>query len=157
MKAKVKHLFELISGAVLSLLGFSSCNTFVEIIEPRAEYGMPHATFKIIGEVKAADSGKPVEGIVVKFSRGSEEPSWEEGTFNSDKDGKVDGSLQAWPSDKDIMLTFEDVDGPENGGQFARDTLRASDLKIEFVEDKKSSWHRGVYTITFEEKLKKAE
>ena len=142
----------MVAGAILSLLGFSSCE---EIFEPVLEYGSPHATFKVVGDVKAADSGKPIEGIVVKFSR--ESVSWETAEFKSDKNGKVDGSTQAWPSEKDIMLTFADEDGEEHGGLFAPDTLRAKDLKIEFVEDKTSTWHKGVYTVSFEAKLKKAD
>ena len=54
------------------------------------------------------------------------------------------------------MLTFEDIDGEENGGQFAPDTLRAKDLQIKFVENPEKGWNKGVYYITFEKKLKKA-
>ena len=157
MKARLIHWYEVLAGAILSLLGFTGCRSILDIIEPRAEYGMPHATFKVMGNVKAAESSKPIEGIVVKFSRESEKDrSWETAEFKSDKNGKVDGSTQAWPSEEGIMLTFEDIDGEENGGLFAPDTLRAKDLKITFVEDKESHWHQGVYNISFEAKLKKA-
>lgn len=153
MKAKVRHLFDMISGAILSLLGFTSCAGLGPV-----EYGMPHANFKVMGDVKAAENGKPIEGIVVKFSRESENDRiWETAEFKSDKDGKVDGSTQAWPSEEGIILTFEDVDGEENGGLYAPDTLRAKDLQINFVEDKKSTWHKGDYDITFHSKLKKAD
>ena len=160
MKAKVRHIYEMIAGAILSLLGFTSCdkeNFGENYRERRAEYGMPHATFKVIGEVKAADNGKPIDGIVVKFSReGDGGRIWETAEFKSDENGKVDGSTQAWPSDKDIMLTFEDIDGEENGGQFAPDTLRAKDLQIKFVENPEKGWNKGVYTVSFEARLKKA-
>ncbi len=161
MKAKVRHIYEMIAGAILSLLGFTSCdkeNIGENYRQRKAEYGMPHATFKVIGDVKTVESGKPIEGIVVKFGRESEKDrTWETAEFKSDKDGKVDGAAQAWPSDEGIMLTFEDIDGDENGGLFAPDTLRAKDLKITFVEDKDSHWHKGVYTVSFEAKLKKAK
>ena len=160
MKAKVRHIYEMIAGAILSLLGFTSCDKedFGENYrERRVEYGMPHATFKVIGDVKAADNGKPIDGIVVKFSReGDGSRTWETAEFKSDKDGKVDGAAQAWPSDKDIMLTFEDIDGEENGGLFAPDTLRAKDLQIKFVENPEKGWNKGVYTVSFEARLKKA-
>ena len=156
MKAKARHLYELIAGAILSLLGFTSCDK-EETIEMRpAEYGMPHATFKVMGNVKVAENSKPIEGIVVKFSRESEKDrSWETAEFKSDKNGKVDGSTQAWPSEEGIMLTFEDIDGDENGGLFAPDTLRAKDLQIKFVENPEKGWNKGVYYITFDKKLKK--
>ena len=153
MKAKVRHLFEMISGAILSLLGFTSC----EIIEPRGEYGSPYATFKVDGDVKAADTGKPIEGVVVKFFQDKTVPEWFY-EFQSDKDGKVDELLtHLFPTEKGIMLTFEDVDGQEHGGLFAPDTLEAKDLTIRFVEDKKSGWHKGDYYVSFEAKLKKAD
>ena len=152
MKAKVRHLFEMISGAILSLLGFSSivgCG--------RLEYGSPYATFKVMGEVKAADSGKPIEGIAVKFHRNSKDDDVYCPQFQTDKDGKVNETLTLGPRAEDIMLTFEDIDGEEHGGLFASDTLRAKDLNITFVEAKKSTWHQGDYDITFEAKLKKAD
>ena len=157
MKAKVRHIYELIAGAILSLLGFTACDKEENIEMRPAEYGMPHATFKVMGNVKAAESSKPIEGIVVKFSRESEKDrSWETAEFKSDKNGMVDGSTQAWPSEEGIMLTFEDIDGEENGGLFAPDTLRAKDLQIKFVENPEKGWNKGVYYITFDKKLKKA-
>ena len=157
MKTKVRHLYELIAGAILSLLGFTACDKEENIEMRPAEYGMPHATFKVMGNVKAAESSKPIEGIVVKFSRESEKDrSWETAEFKSDKNGKVDGSTQAWPSEEGIMLTFEDIDGEEHGGLFAPDTLRAKDLQIKFVENPEKGWNKGVYYITFDKKLKKA-
>ena len=75
----------------------------------------------------------------------------------TDKEGKVNETFALWPEAEDIMLTFEDVDGEENGGLYAPDTLRAKDLQINFVEDKKSTWHKGDYDITFHSKLKKAD
>ena len=157
MKAKVRHIYELIAGAILSLLGFTACDKEENIEMRPAEYGMPHATFKVMGNVKAAESSKPIEGIVVKFSREAEKDrSWETAEFKSDKNGMVDGSTQAWPSEEGIMLTFEDIDGEENGGLFAPDTLRAKDLQIKFVENPEKGWNKGVYYITFDKKLKKA-
>ena len=151
MKAKVRHFYEMIAGAILSLLGFSSivgCG--------RLEYGSPYATFKVNGDVKAADTGKPIEGIAVKFIHDESNPEWFD-ELQSDKDGKVSDSFTSGPTGKNIMLTFEDVDGEEHGGLFASDTLRAKDLKITFLEDKRSTWHQGDYDITFEAKLKKAD
>ena len=143
----------MISGAILSLLGFTSC----EINALRCEYGMPYANFKVNGEVKAADTGKPIEGIAVKFYLNSRIGDYYCPQFITDKDGKVNESFTLLPDEDDIMLTFEDIDGEEHGGLFASDTLRAKDLKITFVEDKKSTWHQGDYDITFEAKLKKAD
>ena len=158
MKARIKHIYEIIAGAILSLLGFNGCG---DIIFP-VEYGMPYATFAVKGTVKAEDTGNPVEGIKVKFRQhvdGREDengkPYYEEFEFSSDKDGKAETSFVEWPDVKDIEITFEDVDGEENGGWFAPDTLRGKDIRIDLEEDEKSGWHTGTYNISFEEKLKK--
>jgi putative lipoprotein (rSAM/lipoprotein system) len=155
MKARIKHLYEIIAGAILSLLGFASCKIIgPDMYGPVAEYGMPHASFKLVGDVKSED-GNPIEGIVVKFRQiiDSEYPN--EIEFKSGKDGKVDESFTEWPEVENIELTFEDIDGEENGGEFLRDTLKRKDLKVEFTEDKDSHWHKGDYKISFEAKLKK--
>ena len=155
MKAKVKHLYEVIAGFVLALLGFNSCEGLEDIIYPKDEYGMPHATFKIIGDVKAEDTGNPIEGIKVKFRQKLDPEYTQEVETASDKDGKVNTSFTEWPDAENIELTFEDIDGEENGGSFEPDTLRKKDLRIEFEKDNKSSWHQGTYTITFDAKLRK--
>ena len=164
MKAKIRHIYELIAGAILSFLGLGSCGELPSIIDGRAEYGMPHATFAVKGTVKAKDTGEPVKGIKVKLRHHTDgsvddngNPHYTEMEMQSDQDGKVDGSFVEWPFYDDIQLTFEDIDQEENGGRFAPDTLKASDLNIVLEEDKESNWNKGTYTITFEEKLKKAD
>ena len=162
MKARIRHIYEIIAGAILSLFGFSGCEGIEDIIYPKSEYGMPHATFAIKGSVKAEDTGNPVQGIKVKFRQKQQydldengNPRYTEFEFSSDKDGKVEGSFVEWPDDSNIEFTFEDVDGAENGGWFAPDTLRGKDIKIELEEDKKSTWNKGTYHISFDEKLKR--
>lgn len=162
MKARIKHLYEIITGAILSLFGFNSCDLISEYLEPKSEYGMPHATFKVVGKVTAEDTGNPVQGIKVKlrhYTEGMEDENgnrrYNELEMESDKDGKVDGSFVEWPYYDDLQITFEDTDMGENGGWFAPDTLQSKDLKISLEEDKKSTWNKGTYTISFEEKLKR--
>ena len=156
MKARIKNLYEIIAGAILSLLCCNSCEGGLTIIDGPVEYGMPHATFTVIGDVKSEETGNPIEGISIKYRRWSEEQGFvDDCQFLSGKDGKVNEKFSAWPDVEYISLTFEDIDGEENGGTFAPDTLQKKDLKIEFVEDKNFYWHKGYYTITFEAKLKK--
>ena len=152
MKARVKHLYEVIAGFVLAMLGFSGCE---EIINGVDEYGMPHATFKVIGNVKAADTNEPIDGIKVKFRQKLDEEFTHELEFQSKNGGKVEETFTEWPSVENIEFTFEDIDGNDNGGAFLPDTLRGKDLKIELVEDKNSSWHKGDYTISFDAGLER--
>ena len=161
MKARIKHFYEIIAGAILSLLGFNGCDGGI-FVGP-VEYGMPHATFAVKGTVKAEDTGEPVKGIKVKlrhYTEGMEDdngnPRYTEVEMQSDQDGKVDGSFgDLWPYYDDLQITFEDVDGGENGGWFAPDTIKVSDLNITLEEDKKSTWNKGTYHISFDEKLKR--
>jgi putative lipoprotein (rSAM/lipoprotein system) len=160
MKARIRQFYEIIAGAILSLLGFNGCeeNIFIGPVE----YGMPHGTFVVKGTVEAEDTGAPVEGIKVKFRQhvdGREDengkPYYEEIEFSSDKDGKAETSFTQWPDVNDIEFTFEDVDGEENGGYFAPDTLRGKDIKVTLEEDKKSTWNKGTYNLSFAARLKK--
>ena len=152
MKARVRHIYEVISGFVLAMLGFSSCN---EIINGVDEYGMPHATFTVIGTVTAADTDEPIDDIKVKYRRVVDPEYPTEIAFLSQNGGQVQETFTAWPDSENIEFTFEDIDGDANGGQFLPDTLRRKDLKVEFIEDKDSNWHKGDYVITFEKKLDK--
>ena len=109
MKARIKHIYDIIAGAILSLLGFNGCG---DIIFP-VEYGMPYATFAVKGTVKAEDTGNPVEGIKVKFRQHVEgtvdehgNPQYREIEFYSDKDGKAETRFTEWPVVKDIEITF---------------------------------------------------
>jgi putative lipoprotein (rSAM/lipoprotein system) len=163
MKAKVKHLYEIIAGAILSLLGFSACT----IIGPdmygpgpatnAAEYGMPHANYIVRGSVHAQESGKPIPGIRATVRYGV--PSNGKILYNqgapveSDKDGKVDAYDSVYPAEK-IEVILEDVDGEDNGGLFQRDTLREDRLTIEQTKKADDGWYRGEYTVTFDAKLK---
>ena len=67
MKARLIHWYEVVAGAILSLLGFTGCESILDIVEPRAEYGMPHANYQIVGTVTEEETGNPVEGIKVTF------------------------------------------------------------------------------------------
>ena len=151
MTARLIHWYEVVAGAILSLLGFTGCESILDIVEPRAEYGMPHANYQIVGTVTEEETGNPVEGIKVTF-KVLDSPR---ATFITDKNGKIDESLIEWPEGENLKFIFEDIDGPENGGQFQKDSLERKDFQVEFKEDKLSGWHRGDYNISFEAKLKK--
>ena len=162
MIARIRHIYELVVGAILAVLGLGGCSEISKIILPRDEYGMPHANYKIIGEVTAED-GSPIQGIKVKYSRleytdddGNKQYfESEENEFLTDKDGKVNSSAYDWSTaPKEITITLEDIDGEENGGTFQGLVLPEDKLSIEFKEDKSDPWHEGDYTISFAATLK---
>lgn len=153
MKARIVHLYEVVAGFILSLLGFTSCD---RINQMRAEYGMPHATYKLVGSVKDARTGEGIEGLRVTYRRpyptgGDEEEHFYEESVLSGKDGSVQATLQEYyeeASDK-LSLRIEDIDGEKNG-LYETKELAKKDLDIAFEKDNKSNWHMGTYTIGFQ-------
>lgn len=164
MIARIRHIYELIVGAILTFLGLGGCSEISKIIESKAESGMPHANYKIIGEVTAED-GSPIPGIKVKYSRleytddNGVKQYYEndDNEFLTDKDGKVNARANDWSTEpKEITITLEDIDGESNGREFQAVVLSEEDLSIDFEKDKNNSWHQGDYTISFAAKLKSA-
>ena len=162
MIARIRHIYEIVVGAILALLGLGGCSEIPKIINGVDEYGMPHANYKIIGEVTAED-GSPIQGIKVKYSRleytddnGVKQYfQIEDNEFLTDKDGKVNARANDWSTQpKEITITLEDIDGAENGGEFQSQVLSEDKLSIDFKKDEKGSWHEGDYTISFSAKLK---
>lgn len=156
MKAKIVHLYEVVAGFILSLLGFTSCD---KIIQMREEYGMPHATYKLVGSVKDARTGEGIEGLQVTYRRpyptgGDEEEHFYEESVLSGKDGSVQVTLKEYDaeaSDK-LSLRIKDIDGDKNG-LYETKELAKKDLDIVFEKDDKSNWHTGTYTIGFQVRL----
>ncbi|MBP5675509.1 MAG: radical SAM-associated putative lipoprotein [Bacteroidales bacterium] len=157
MKARISHLYEIIAGAILSLLGLSGC---VNPFDGPVEYGTPNASYKVVGEVKD-EADKPIPGIkvtvheyITTYRNGDTETH--DTYLVSDSEGKVTSERLSYYG-MDITrssLTLEDVDGEENGGLFEAMELQVKDLDVTFSEDKNGGWHKGDYTIGFEAKLK---
>lgn len=152
MIAKIRHLYELVVGSILAFLGLGGCSEISKIIMPRDEYGMPHANYKIIGEVTSED-GSPIAGIKVKYSRleytddnGIKQYyQSEQNEFLTDKDGKVNSRVDDWSTrPREITITLEDIDGEANGGEYQGLVLSEDELAINL----------GDLTISFAAKLK---
>ena len=151
MKTKIVHLFELIAGFLLSLLGFSGCR---EIFNLRAEYGQPHATYKVIGQV-TDEGGKPIPGIEVKGNLNYVKDGplqLMHKTVTTDSDGKYILDSSNWPGSTSATLEFTDIDGEANGGEFESATLSTS---LQKVAEGDGNWYEGSYTGTGNIRLKK--
>ena len=146
MKTALVKGWKLLLGAVLGLLGFSGCE---EIGIFRCEYGMPHADFKLVGDVKDA-SGKGIEGIRVVFRAvEDEQETWENDTLYSDANGHFEKERlkHYWPDNAEkSSIKFEDVDGGENGA-FKTKIMNQSDMTVEQTKKGSGSWYSGVFTI----------
>ena len=133
---------------LLLLLGFSavSCNGDGKEDEMVCMYGVPTVDFHLIARV-VDENGDPIKGIQVLDGAGYELFS-RDGCF-TDSDGKVDakGSEHGIP----IYLTFRDVDGEENGGEFEEKLYEIKYHEVNQVTEGDGMWYEGCYEITIDE------
>lgn len=146
--------------SLLALLGFSSCEKVLDPIGGwgLVAYGQPHAKYKMAGEVKGSD-GKPIEGIRVVVDPGSAHPDYFKDTLYTDAKGQFqkDQLRYSWPDEfKDGTVTFEDVDGAENGS-FKTKKLKHSELDVKQTAKGDGAWYGGDFTISAKTKLEKAD
>lgn len=138
---------------ILSLLGFStSCkeDNYVWM------YGSPHATFRVVGEVKSAINGKPIPEIIIEVRKEYNEETglvvnMVETGFSEDT-GKYTVSMGDWPDDQTYHLRFSDTDGALNG------EFEPLDTTVVFKDPKftngDGSWYSGVAEQELNIKLK---
>ena len=150
MKQRINNWTKLLYGFLMTILGFSGCN----IIEfGRVEYGQPNAEFKIAGEVKSQD-GTPLKGIRVTIDPQPSNPDhsrYSSDTLFTDADGKYskDRLKYGWPDElKEAEISFEDIDGPENGGEFETVILKSGEFSVKQIKKGSGNWYEGAYRIT---------
>ena len=97
------------------------------------EYGVPHVTFSLKARV-VDEAGEPIEGIKVSAN-------WIEGYTNQDGEININGSVF---TGSQYRVTFEDVDGEENGGEFETLVLDITE-KVEQTSDGSGSWNDGAF------------
>ncbi len=124
---------------LLSALGFQAAACDKEN-EPQqmCMYGTPSIDFRIQGKVTDT-AGRPIAGIEVC---GGEESYPDIVPVHTDEKGLYDISGSAHSIDLD--LSFRDIDGPENGGDFETETLA-----IKFTVPEQTApgegWSHGSY------------
>lgn len=95
-------------------------------------YGQPYMSYEVSGKV-VDEEMKPIEGIQVV--------GVENDTTYTAADGSFFISAKEWSSPEAI---FEDIDGPENGGEFKTRHEYFPGIEMRQVE-KGSGWYRGKY------------
>jgi len=99
---------------MLSLLGFSTaCESLDEYGAPVVEYGVPTATFIVKGKVSSQDHAAVPN---IRVAMGGD-------TTYTDKNGNYEVRQQSAPTDQEIPIEFEDIDGIENGEYSKIDTV----------------------------------
>ena len=158
------RLWRRLVAAVLGLLGFASCSK--EVYEERDNYlvmyGQPQADFKLIGNV-TDESGKPIKDIsvTVKYHWHIPNQPWviydkndfyHDVNINTDVKGTYQLSESIMDRPTDLTLVFEDIDGPENGGDFAPAEATPS---ITQTRDASGAWFLGAYEAKADVVMKK--
>ena len=149
MKSALGKGWKWLLGSLLTLLGFSGCER-IGIF--RTEYGVPHADFKLVGDVKDA-KGKGIEGVRVVFTPYPEAPEeqqkWESDTRYSDSQGHfaLERLKHGWPDGAGkAAVKFEDVVGADHGA-FKTKVLTGSELTVTQTKKGDKHWYSGEYTI----------
>ena len=156
MRQKARSFLHLILGALLGLLGFSSCE-----FDSPVMYGEPHADFKAGGKV-TDPSGKGIEGIRVAIQRHRhyansanviyDQNDWyEHDTVYTDASGRYEKVTGTFSRPDDVTVMFEDIDGEEHGGRFQPVTVTP---EIKQTKQGKG-WYTGAYEVEANARLEK--
>ena len=158
MKLRMMKWYNGLLSALLSMMGFESCNNAIN--NAAAEYGCPTVEYQVKGEVTDADSGHPIEGIQAKLGHTFTTDEYDQAyTFDSvrtDRSGAFtfpmydDVSLQS-----SLTLILEDPRAASDGTGYASDTVRLKDMEQKQVKQGDGHWYNGAYELTVTRKLKK--
>ncbi|MDR0823633.1 MAG: radical SAM-associated putative lipoprotein [Prevotella sp.] len=135
MKIKMLSVYSRILSFFLVLLGFTSCDE----IDPKVEYGVPIAKFKVKGTIVDDDSDNPVAKIKTVLGQSYEIDGklyvHYIDSVLTNNEGKFELKIEEFPASQTFVLKIEDIDGEQNGGAF--------ETKIESVEFKNPNFTNG--------------
>ena len=163
MKRRMINWYEGLLSAVLTLLGFSSCDVVNNNNNVVCEYGCPNVEYQVKGTVTDAASGKPVEGIQAQMAI-VERTDEGVNVYGMDSLMTAKDGTFAFPQMNDMSidglrtsLILEDVDGVENGGVYASDTIELKSLPKDQVKEGDGKWFAGGFELKAERTLKKVK
>lgn len=157
---------------IFALLGFSAmatgCESIDDIIGGQVcMYGCPNADYVFNAEASDKDSNEPIEGIRVAVVERGERQYWDSETGmatyepycdtlavgTTQADGKLQLSYNGFPTNKHEVV-FDDVDGAENGGNYASAAVVVTTENDDYAE-KGDVWYSGTATHDVVVKLSK--
>ncbi len=117
---KKKGIIGILVFFAMVMQGFSSCTVDNEGIAD--EDRVPQANYHFSGKV-TDESGAPLKGIQVIARLGEMTPSFTRDTMYTDASGKYEKQDTFLPYNS-ADVTFNDIDGAENGGEFESFTIK---------------------------------
>ena len=153
MKHKIFRLYGTVLSVLLTVLGFSCCSKD----EYRCEYGSPNADYFIEGTV-TDEEGNLINGILVSaesYDDYDDGRHWyNHASKKTNYTGEYSLSFRGYISNH-TKLVIQDVDGEDNGGEFANDTIDIDRESATKTKEGDGGWYGGVYGITQNIQLKK--
>ena len=158
MKQRVKIWWKALIGGLLSVLGFSGCGSngisdvIPDFLDRPAEYGMPHANYKLLGDVTDSQ-GKPIKGIRVIFAPYGDpkQERWENDTLYTDEKGHFEREKIrfefGWVDDT-VTFLAEDIDGEENGSFQSKEVVGKDKITLTQVKEGDDHWDKGDFEIS---------
>lgn len=132
MKNKILKSSNWLYGLIIGLLGFTQgCNIYGPV-----EYGVPHADYKISGRVTDAKNN-PIKGIEITVK----DVYYDEAKPQTDASGNYSMEFSEFPN-RSFEIVYKDLDGAENGGEFADMTENIS-FKSEDFTGGSGNWYDG--------------
>lgn len=133
MKRILLIKYNILIAFILSLLGMGSACIMggCEYGTPAEEYGTPTAHFKVYGNV-SSEAGPTIQGIRVVMQNDT--------TFTDSK-GNYQVLAESFPEEQQFLVSFNDMDGEENGRFQAKDTL--INFENPKFEKGDGSWYKG--------------
>jgi len=136
MKRKVLKKYNKLIAILLSIMGIGGAISFTGCDgdggeDISAEYGTPHASFKIYGTV-TSESKVAIPNIKVKMQYDS---------IYTDENGEYSIQVVEFPQDQNFSVRYEDVDGSANGSYLLKDSI--VEFKNPQFENSTGSWDSG--------------
>lgn len=151
MKRRILKSANWIYGLIIALLGFSQgCSISgigAKMYGPQpVEYGAPNAYFKISGRVTDKNDN-PIKSIEIKVKNTSTQDQ-----FKTDELGNYILEYSDFPRNI-VEITYKDIDGEENGGEFEEHT-ETIEIKDSDYKEGSGNWYKGKVEKVINTKLK---
>ena len=123
------------------------------------EYGVPHATFRVIGTVTDSD-GEPVPGIRIATQVQTPEyidPAIRKDTLYTDENGTYVREYMIYHDTENIpdsvTVTAEDIDRKANGGEFR--PVKGQKAEVVKASEGRRRWDEGTWEARADFKLRR--